>query len=87
MRKAASDGELPKVLVERYEDTAVLVGAGKDGFVTGVFGPITSPHHVVACGYQFIFGLWRHAGIEEESQDPASIVRGSMRSLAAILRA
>ncbi len=87
MRRPAKYRELPKVLIERYQDASVVVGARKNDFIAGIFRPVTRPHHIVAYGCQLTFGSWGQAGVQKELQVPALIVRGSMRSLAAILRA
>jgi len=87
MRRHSDYGKLPKILIERYQYALLLIGVRKDGLVTRVLRPVTRPLHVITRGFQFSFCLRRDAGVQEKLQVPASIVRGSMRSLAAILRA
>jgi hypothetical protein len=87
MGMPAQHDKLTKIFIERYQDALVFIGTLKDNFVAGILGPVARPHYVMASGFQFGLGLWGQAGIEKELQEPASMEKGSMRSLAAILRA
>ena len=87
VRDPAVEDKLPEIFIERYQDSLVLTGTAKDGFVTRVLGPVTRPHHFVARGLQFSLRSWGEAAIEEKLQEAASMERGSMRSLAVIRRA
>ena len=83
----AEHDKLTEIFIERYQDALVFIGALKDDLVAEIHGPVARPHHVMASGFEFGLGLWRQARIEKELQEPASMEKGSMRSLAAILRA
>jgi hypothetical protein len=87
MRKPAKHGEFTKILVKCHQDSAFTISMRQDGFVAGILRPVACPSHVVASSLQLSFGAHRKAGVQKELQRPASIVRVSMRSFAAILRA
>ena len=87
MRETSQDSQLPKILVDGDHDAPLVLRPDKDFLVAGIRRPVPGPYHVVPGGFEFSFGFGTDARVQENLQEPTSMERGSMRSLAAIRRA
>ena len=87
MRGIAHHSEFSEVFIQRHQNAAFLARSGENKGVTGVFGPLASPGHLMPGDLQFGFGLWADAGVQKNPQELISMESGSIRSLAAMRRA
>lgn len=87
MRRTTPYNKLAKVFVECYKNPLFLIRQIEKNGVAGVFWEFPCPDHIMSLRFQFNFCLGAEAGIQQDFQEPTSIVRGSMRSLAAMRRA
>lgn len=63
------------------------LGQGEHNLVVGIFAPISTPDNIMPGRFQLCPYCARNACVQEDLHEPASIDSGSMRSLAAMLRA
>ena len=74
------DRKLPKVLVERDQDTTLLVCPAEDLLIARVHFPIASPRDVVAAGSEREHGPAPDAGVEQDLHVPVLTSKGSILS-------
>ncbi len=87
MGEAPQHAQFAEILVERDQDASFFARVIQQPFIARVFGLVTGPDHVMSGGLQLGFAFWTQAGVQQDLQEPASIERGSIRSLAAMRRA
>jgi len=88
MGEASYDGEFPKVLIERYENSLLLVREREDLHVAWVRIPVASPDRIMPCCGHSGQGSAPNAGIEQDLHELVPMIcGGSTRSCATSRRA
>ena len=75
VRPPVNDRELAEVLVQGKQDPTLTVSHCENVVVPGVRRPVAAPDHIVPGGLESRLRRDRNAGVEEDSQEPASYRR------------
>ncbi len=80
--KVAPERKLAEVLVQSDEDSLLVPGEDEEGFIAGIFRPVSDPDDVVPAFAKFRRGLSPYACVQQELHFVGgdSMVSGSMRS-------